>query len=107
MGRLVRLKSSLWAALGVCLVLSTAAAAHNPGSDGHPAERSCGAILDDRVWVGATKVNCGRARAIARTQVRNGRRYHYWGCTGRGTRFGHCHGLGPWQGSFVHWAANH
>lgn len=105
MTRKARLKCSLVVTLAL-LALPGAAAAHRPGTDGGPAERGCEPVLNDRYYVGATDVNCGRARAIARAQIRAGRQFYYWNCTGRGSTFGHCHGTGPWRGSMVHWAAN-
>jgi len=82
------------------------ATAHWPSTDGGPAEKGCEPVIGDRYYVGATQVDCGRARAIARAQIRAGRRFHYWRCTGRGQTFGHCHGWGRWRGSKVHWAVN-
>ena len=90
----------------VSLVLTAAAVAHMPGSDGGPAQKGCEPVLNSRFYVGATKVDCGRARVIARAQIRSGRSFYYWNCTGRGSSFGHCHGTGRWRGSMVHWAVN-
>jgi hypothetical protein len=106
MRRLVQIKFSLCAVLVIALVLATAAAAHRPGSDGGPADKGCEPVLNGQYYVGATEVDCGRARVIARAQIKNGKRFYYWNCTGRGTGFGHCHGTGPWRGSMVHWAVN-
>lgn len=91
----------------VCLALAPAAAGDRPFTDGGPADRGCRPVLNDRYYVGASgRVGCDRARVIARAQIRRGRRFSNWSCTGRGTSFGHCHGSGPWRRSKVHWAAN-
>jgi len=103
-GRLMRWLAP--AGLVALLVFAPPASAHRPFTDGGPADRGCKPVLSKRYYVGATAVNCGRARAIARAQIRQGRRFYYWRCTGRGTSFGHCHGWGRWRGSVVHWAAN-
>jgi hypothetical protein len=34
-------------------------------------------------------------------------RFERWRCTGKGTRFGHCHGRGIRRGGIVHWFADH
>ena len=98
-------------ALSICLALvaaSPAAFGHRPGSDGGGGKKSCGILHNvskfGPVGVGATKVRCKRARRIARASVR-GNRVKGWRCTGRGTRFGHCHGRGARRGKSVHWYA--
>ena len=100
-------------ALTVCLALVAAAPVafgHRPGSDGGGGKKSCGVLPNASkhgpVAVGATKVRCKRARRIARRSVR-GNKVTGWRCTGRGTRFGHCHGRGARKGKSVHWAAAH
>lgn len=96
-----------WVASLVGLLLTlNVAAAHDPGTTGIP-KRGCEPVMHDRYYVGVSgKVGCSRARGIARAQIRSGRVYKLWRCTGRGTGFGHCHGLARWRGSTVHWAVN-
>lgn len=86
------------------------AVADQPGSDGGPAKRGCGNLFhvsrSGPVGVGATRVSCRIARLVARGSVR-GQRFERWACTGRRTRFGHCHGRGIRRGGIVHWYASH
>jgi hypothetical protein len=99
---------------GLVLMLSFAlaapAVAHAPGSDGGPAKRNCGSLgrisSQGPVGVGATDVSCRTARRVARGSVR-GQTFERWRCTGRLTRFGHCHGAGTRRGAVVHWYADH
>ena len=92
------------------LVFATAAVGHAPNSDAGGGEKSCGTLTAvspfGPVGVGATDVRCKRARRVARVSVR-GRTVDGWACTGRGTRFGHCHGRGARRGKTVHWYAAH
>jgi hypothetical protein len=92
------------------LAFATAALAHAPSSDGGGGDKACRALENASpfgpVGVGATDIRCRRARAIARTSVR-GASVDGWACTGRGTRFGHCHGRGARRGKSVHWYAAH
>ena len=92
------------------LVFATASSAHQPGSDGGGGSKACGVLTGvskfGPVGVGATKVRCRVARRVARRSVRN-KRTRGWRCTGRGTRFGHCHGKGRRRGKSVHWNAYH
>ena len=92
----------------LALALATSASAHRPGSDGGPAKRDCGTLTGvsefGPVGVGATKVRCRIARRVARGSVTN-ETFTRWRCTGRGTRFGHCHGRGIREGATVHWYA--
>jgi hypothetical protein len=95
------------AALAV-LGSGSVATAHLPGSDGGPAKRNCGVITGvskyGSVGVGATRVRCRVARRVARGSVRR-ETFPRWRCTGKGTRFGHCHGRGAYEGAKVHWYA--
>jgi hypothetical protein len=88
---------------------SPVAFGHRPGTDGGGGKRSCGTLQNvsqfGPVGVGATKVRCRTARRVARRSVRN-RRTRGWRCTGRGTRFGHCHRRGA-RRKIVHWYAAH
>ena len=92
------------------VVLVGGAQAHAPGSDGGPAQRGCGSISGvssyGPVGVGATRTTCRIARIVARGSVQ-GQRFSRWRCTGRNTRFGHCHGRGIRAGAIVHWYAWH
>ena len=85
------------------------AVADLPGSDGGPAGKACGELTGvsefGPVGVGATRIRCSVARDLARASVR-GRRLKRWRCTGRGTRFGHCHRRGR-PGRKAHWFAAH
>ena len=89
------------------LALAASASAHRPGSDGGTAKRGCGTITGvsefGPVGVGATKVRCRVARRVARGSVK-GETFARWRCTGRGTRFGHCHRRGN-STRRVHWYA--
>ena len=89
------------------LALATSVSAHRPGSDGGAAKRDCGTITGvsdfGPVGVGATKVRCRTARRVARGSVK-GETFARWRCTGRGTRFGHCHRRGDGT-RLVHWYA--
>ena len=51
-------------------------------------------------------MRCRVARSVARRSVR-GETVEGWGCTGKGTRFGHCHGHGARRGKTAHWFAAH
>jgi hypothetical protein len=92
------------------LVFAAAAFAHRPNSDAGGGEKTCRALQNASsfgpVGVGATDVRCRIARRVARESVR-GNRVDGWACTGRGTRFGHCHGRGARRGKSVHWYAAH
>ena len=92
------------------LAFAGTALGHQPDSDGGGGEKACRALENASpfgpVGVGATNIRCRRARRIARTSVR-GTRVDGWACTGRGTRFGHCHGRGARRGKSVHWYAAH
>ena len=98
------------AAVLALLAAPAAATAHRPGSDGGGGQKGCGVLRGvssyGPVGVGATKVSCRTARIVARGSVR-GRRFSRWRCTGRRTRFGHCHGRGARRGKTVHWNAYH
>lgn len=87
------------------LALPAGAEAHRPWSDGGAADRGCEKAVHGAYYVGVSgRVGCGRARAIARAQIRMGRTFELWNCSGRGSSFGHCHGKGKWRGSTIHWA---
>jgi hypothetical protein len=90
--------------------LPASATGHRPGSDGGPAGKDCGIIRGvsefGPVGVGATRMRCRVARSVARRSVR-GESVEGWGCTGKGTRFGHCHGRGARRGKIAHWFAAH
>lgn len=96
--------------IALLLAFATTALAHAPSSDGGGGEKSCGALENASgfgpVGVGATDVRCRVARRVARRSVR-GTRVDGWACTGRGTRFGHCHGRDARRGKSVHWYAAH
>ena len=104
------MRIALVLALTLLLVLPATPLAHAPGSDGGPARRSCGVLEGvsryGPVGVGAKRVSCRIARIVAKGSVR-GRRYERWRCSGRRTRFGHCHGRGIRRGGVVHWNAHH
>jgi hypothetical protein len=91
-------------------ILPAGAAGHRPGSDGGGGEKSCGILRGvsefGPVGVGATNMRCRRARGVARRSAR-GETVDGWRCTGRGTRFGHCHGRGARRGKTAHWFAAH
>ena len=97
-------------ALTLLLALPATPLAHAPGSDGGGGKKSCGVLRGvsphGPVGVGATRVSCRIARIVAKGSVR-GRRYERWRCSGRRTRFGHCHGRGVRRGAGVHWNAYH
>ena len=96
--------------LTVIALTSSTAVAHKPGTDGGEADRGCGVVRGASkygpVGVGATRVSCKIARIVARGSVK-GERFTRWRCTGRRTRFGHCHGRGIRKGGVVHWYAAH
>ena len=96
--------------LVLAAVLPATATGHRPGSDGGGGEKSCGTLPNASefgpVGVGATNMRCRRARSVARRSVR-GETVDGWRCTGKGTRFGHCHGRGALQGKTAHWFAAH
>ena len=104
------MRTALVLALTFLLALPATPLAHAPGSDGGAARRSCGVLegvsRHGPVGVGATRVSCGIARQVAKGSVR-GQRYERWSCSGRRTRFGHCHGRGIRRGGIVHWHAAH
>lgn len=105
MRRLVAVSS-----VAALLAVAPAAPGHAPSSDGGGGDKSCRGLPNASpfgpVGVGATKVRCRVARRVARESVR-GRRVSGWACTGRATRFGHCHGRGARRGKSVHWYAAH
>jgi hypothetical protein len=90
--------------------LPATAAGHLPGSDGGGGEKGCGTLRGvsefGPVGVGATNMRCRVARRVARHSVR-GETVEGWRCTGKGTRFGHCHGRGARRGKTAHWFAAH
>jgi hypothetical protein len=90
--------------------LPATAAGHRPGSDGGGGKKGCGTLRGvsqfGPVGVGATNMRCKVARRVARQSVR-GETVEGWGCTGKGTRFGHCHGHGARRGKIAHWFAAH
>jgi len=90
--------------------LPATAAGHRPGSDGGGGKKGCGTLRGvsqfGPVGVGATNMRCKVARRVARQSVR-GETVEGWGCTGKGTRFGHCHGHGTRRGKIAHWFAAH
>lgn len=98
------------AALLCVLCLPASSSAHAPNTDGGAAQRSCGVIggvsAYGPVGVGATRVRCRVGRRVAKRSVEN-RRVKRWRCTGRGTRFGHCHRRGTRARVIVHWYAYH
>ena len=100
----------LLASSALVLVIAMPASGHRPGSDGGGGEKSCGVLENASprgpVGVGATDVSCRIARRVARGSVR-GESFTRWRCTGKRTRFGHCHGRGTREGSSVHWFAAH
>jgi hypothetical protein len=87
------------------LVAAVPAVAHDPGTDGGPAQRGCQPVNNARIYVGATRVSCSIARQVAAGSLR-GQRFKRWRCTGLRTSFGHCHGRGIRRGAIVHWAVN-
>ena len=88
------------------LAVGPAAAAHDPGTDGGPADRGCRPVQAGATYVGATRVSCRIARKVA-AGVKRGQRFTRWRCTWSGGRaFGHCHGRGIRRGGIVHWAVN-
>ena len=94
-------------ALGVTLSLSVGVAtADLPGTDGGPADRGCKPVLSGAYYVGATNMACSNARRVAKRGIRGNDQKPKWNCTGVGTSFGHCHGLGPREGKTAHWAVN-
>jgi hypothetical protein len=106
---MVRLLSRVPIALALIVVLAAtgAASAHMPGTDGGPAQRGCAPVLNQRYYVGATRVSCKVARIVARGVIR-GSSFSRWRCALlRPSRsFGHCHGRGIRHGGIVHWAVN-
>jgi hypothetical protein len=91
------------------LVAAPAVHGHQSNSDGGPAKRACAVLKGvseyGPVGVGGTKVGCKVANRIARKAVR-GKQPRKWRCTGRGTRFGHCHNRNNGK-RIVHWYAYH
>jgi hypothetical protein len=110
MGYTTHMRRIALIALVVLAALPAAAAGHLPGSDGGGGEKSCGVLRGvsefGPVGVGATKMRCRVARRVARRSVQ-GDTLTRWRCTGRGTRFGHCHGRGALRGKIAHWFAAH
>ncbi len=90
--------------------LPATATGHRPGSDGGGGKKSCGTLRGvsqfGPVGVGATNMRCPVARRVARRSVRD-ETVEGWRCTGKGTRFGHCHGRGARRGKIAHWFAAH
>ena len=90
--------------------LPATAAGHRPGTDGGGGEKGCGTLVGvsqfGPVGVGATNMRCKVARRVARSSVRD-QTVEGWRCTGKGTRFGHCHGRGARRGKTAHWFAAH
>ena len=101
-------KALVLAAVLAVFAGGSVATAHRPSSDGGPAKRDCGTITGvskfGPVGVGASGVRCRIARRVARGSVK-GATFTRWRCTGRRTRFGHCHGRGIREGAKVHWYA--
>ena len=95
--------------LATAALLPATATGHLPGSDGGGGEKSCGVLRGvsqfGPVGVGASNMRCLRARRVARRSVR-GETVDGWRCTGRGTRFGHCHRIGA-RRKIAHWFAAH
>jgi len=82
------------------------AGAHQPGTDGSPADRRCHPVNHGPTYVGATRVSCRVAREVVRG-VKRGESFSRWRCTWSiGRAFGHCHGRGIRTGGIVHWAVN-
>lgn len=101
-----RIVPSALVACGLLLAAPASGGAHNPGSDGGPAQRGCKPIANRTVYVGATRISCTTARKIV-TGARQGKRYQNWSCgRAKGAGFGHCHGRGYARGAIVHWAPN-
>ena len=100
--------SRLLAGLAASLALAAPASAHDPGSYGGKADRTCGPAAGRTIEVGATTVSCRVARKVATGTVRDGRRFRRWRCPGakQGSAYGHCHGRGPRRGAIVHWGLN-
>lgn len=84
--------------------------AHAPGSDGGFNGKGCGAIYGvskhGPIGVTAYRISCRLARQVARGSAR-GQTFERWRCTGKRTRFGHCHGRGIRRGAGVGWYAYH
>ena len=98
--------------LVILAVVAVPAASHGPASDGGPAGRGCGILPGGTssfgpVGVEATRISCRIARWVATGSVRKTQRFQRWACIGRGTRFGHCHGVGVRKGAVVYWFAAH
>jgi len=77
------------------------AGANDPNSTGVP-DKGCDPIENNSIYIGATKMSCSNATAIAKKGIR-GNEPRRWSCTGLGTTFGHCHGS---RGRIAHWAVN-
>jgi hypothetical protein len=88
------------------LGLAVPAGAHQPGTDGGPADRGCRPLNQGTTYVGATRVSCRVAREVVRGVKRGGSfsplALHVVDCRA----FGHCHGRGIRTGGIVHWAVN-
>jgi hypothetical protein len=110
MGYTTPMRRILLVVLVAAAAVPAAANGHMPNSDGGPADKGCGVLRGvssfGPVGVGATKMRCRVARRVARRSVR-GESVAGWRCTGKGTRFGHCHGRGSRRGKIVHWFAAH
>lgn len=106
----VRLFVVLAFAIAVVATAATPSLAHDAGTDGGSKGRACGPVSGvseyGSVGVTARGVSCSVAREVAAGSVR-GRRYERWRCTGKRTRFGHCHGEGIRRGGAVGWYAYH
>jgi hypothetical protein len=100
----------LLAVLVASAALAATASAHDPGTDGAINGRACGPVSGvskyGPVGVTARGVSCRLARQVAAGSVR-GTRFERWRCTGKRTRFGHCHGRGIRRGAAVGWYAYH
>jgi hypothetical protein len=109
-GYTIDMRRTAIAALILAAALPVSAHGHLPGSDGGAAGKSCGVLRGvsefGPVGVGATKMRCRVARRVARRSVR-GESVQGWRCTGKGSRFGHCHGRGARRGKIAHWYAAH
>lgn len=100
----------LLATVSATIAMTGSAAAHDPGSDGGFDGRACGSVSGvskyGPVGVTALGVSCSVARQVAAGSVK-GQKFERWRCTGKRTRFGHCHGRGIRRGAGVGWYAYH
>ena len=108
--RPVRLSCALVLAIAALAATVTPSLAHGPGTDGGIRGRACGPISGvsqyGPVGVTARGVSCSLARQVAAGSVK-GTSFERWRCTGKRTRFGHCHGRGIRRGAAVGWYAYH